>query len=138
MIPAHITAEELHSIGAPAVVPSESPSEDFGVVFEDDGQTGYFYALDLSSGGQAIVDATHIYNVQQVQDRDRPSSVKIGWSTNGWSAVLLINDYPHAVFDFQGQRGYCRSGFPQSSIGSLWPRSAHTWSDQALNLFSEP
>ena len=122
--------------GVPLVVTSESPSEYFGAVFEDDAQTGYFYALHLSPDGQAIVDAVHIYNVEQVQDRARSSTVRIAWSQDGKNVALLINDYPHAVFDFEAQVGYCRSGFPPSSIGTTWAKHVHRWSDQALRPFA--
>ena len=129
------SVQQILQVGTPAVLPSESPSQDFGVVFEDDGQTGYFYALHVSAEGQAIVDALQIYNVPQVQDRERPSTIGIVWAANGKSAALFINDYPHAVFDFESQRGYCRSGFPPSSIGTLWPKAGHTWSDHVLTPF---
>ena len=132
----HVTASQDLTVGNAMVVHGESPSANLAAVFEDDGQTGYFYALDLSFGSQPIVDAAHIYNVQQVEDRDVPSTIKVGWSANGKSAVLLINDYPHAVFDFQAKLGYCRSGFPSGSLDSAWSKDGHGWSDEALNLFS--
>ena len=42
----------------------------------------------------------HIYNVASVTDKDKASTVRIGWTADGCKVVLLINDYPHAVFDF--------------------------------------
>ena len=50
------------------------------VVFEDDGETGYFYACETVSG--PILDALHIYNVKAVSDRDVPSEFKLGWSSS--------------------------------------------------------
>ncbi len=81
-------------------------------VFEDDGRTGYFYALDESLEGNPILDAVHIYNVEDISDAHIPSDVKIGWSEDSQKCVLLINGYPHAAFDFVGKNGYCRSGYP--------------------------
>jgi hypothetical protein len=52
---------------------SESGSEPFATVFEDDGETGYFYAMDLRREEQ-IVDAVHIYNVASMVDRQRVSA----------------------------------------------------------------
>ena len=37
-----------HRAGDAVVVESEAPTGGFAVVFEDGGQTGYFYGLDLS------------------------------------------------------------------------------------------
>jgi hypothetical protein len=75
-------------------------------VFEDDGRTGYFYALDESLEGNPILDAVHIYNVEDISDAHIPSDVKIGWSEDCQKCVLLINGYPHAAFDFVGKNGY--------------------------------
>ena len=42
----HIVAKTPLQIGTPLVVEGPSPEGDFAAVFEDDGETGYFYALD--------------------------------------------------------------------------------------------
>ena len=131
-----ITACEELVVGRPAVTQGESPFGRYTAIFEDDGETGYFYALDSSAGEQPIVDAVHIYNGYDVSDGDRPSTVKVGWSASGQAAVLLINDQPHAVFDFEGRQGYCRTGFPPSGTGSPWSPSGHAWSEEALALFA--
>ena len=103
-------------------------------VFEDDGETGYFYAVDRSVREQPIQDALHIYNVASVTDKVRPSTVKIGWADDGLKAVLLINDYPHAVFDFAAQQGYCRTGFPPPGVGP-WSQQGHEWNEACIALF---
>ena len=123
---------ELH-VGVETLIEAPSPGSSFCVVFEDDGETGYLYGLDLSRDGNPILDALHIYNVAQVSDRAIPSAVKLLWSTDGLKAALTINGFIHAVFDFQAQRGYCRSGFPPSSSFSA---QGHAWSDDALQLFA--
>ena len=73
---------------------SDSLTHPHSAFFEDDGETGYFYALDLTRSDEMIVDAVHIYNVANVSDRERESSISILWSANGMSCALLINDYP--------------------------------------------
>ncbi|MGP0017489.1 MAG: DUF2251 domain-containing protein [Candidatus Sulfotelmatobacter sp.] len=60
--------------------------------FEDEGETDYFYALDLLRTPDKILDAVHIYNVANVVDRDRPSQVDIVWSEDGSKCALLINN----------------------------------------------
>ena len=119
--------------GEEAYLDSKSAANDFAVVFEDDGTTGYFYALDTAREDQMILDAVHIYNAEELEDKDISSVAAIVWSASGEQAVLLINDYPHAVFDFSAERGYCRTGFPPPSPD--WSSEGHEWDDVALEFF---
>jgi hypothetical protein len=115
----------------------DSPSSSFSGVFEDDGQTGYFYAYDRAAPEQArILDACHIYNVANITDRDRPSEVEVIWTTDGLKAALLINDYAHAVIDFRARRAYCRTNFPPPT--GPWRAEARApWNDGLLADFYE-
>ena len=126
-----IGLEEEIQVGNEVVLSSDSPTAGYGVVFEDEGTVGYLYAVEFSGEHAGIVDAMHIYNVSSIVDRDRPSTIQIVWSDDGLKAALLINDYPHAVFDFVNHRGFCRTNFP--SPGPNWTR--HEWSDQAFEDF---
>ncbi|GKX56541.1 hypothetical protein SOASR030_26530 [Leminorella grimontii] len=129
----YVTAQDELIVGNELVVESEAPEGAFAAVFEDDGQTGYFYALDHSIEGNPIQDAVHIYNVEDVTDGDKPSDVQIGWSEDGRKCVLLINGYPHGAFNFESQRGYCRTGFPDA-FGE-WSKEGHQWDDDAVERF---
>lgn len=119
-------------VGNPSLLESKSTEASFAVVFEDEGDTGYFYALNTELK-QPIVDALHIYNVVNVDDKHIPSKVQIAWSRDGLKAALLINDYLHAVFDFESKRGFCRSGFPPPM--EEWSPLGHEWSDEVYKLF---
>jgi hypothetical protein len=125
------TGQVIH-VGTPVVIKDSSPSTDYAVVFEDDGETGYFYGLDTRIPSDPILDALHIYNVDNISDRDIPSTAKIIWSNDGLKSVLLINAYPHAIFNFETKRGYCRTGFPTSK---RWSKEGHEWNEQALEFF---
>ncbi len=83
------------------------------VIFEDNEETGYFYAIDKYNR-LGVLDALHIYNVADVIDKNIPSILKILWTADYSKSFLSINDYYHAVFDFQRKAGYCRNGFPDS------------------------
>jgi hypothetical protein len=132
-MPVQFVANETITVGKPITVEGPSPHTQFGAVFEDDGETGYFYGLDFSRKENPIVDAMHIYNVAEISDRHKPSVIKILWSQDGMKAALLVNDYPHAIFDFESKRGYCRTGFP--SPDRKWTKHDHTWDDEAIGLF---
>lgn len=131
--PALGVAEQTIRVGEPVVIEARSPTKSLAVVFEDDGETGYFYALDTTRTDQPMVDALHIYDVAGVTDRDKPSVVQIRWSGDGLKAALLINDYPHAVFDFESRRGYCRTNFPPPD--RRWTQHSHAWDDAAMEHF---
>lgn len=130
---AMIYAETQFTVGAETVLESGSPENSFMVVFEDDGDTGYFYGLDSSRDGNPILDALHIYNVANVTDKHLPSNVQIVWSGDGNKSLLLINGYPHAAFNFVAKRGYCRTNFPPPD--KKWTQYSHEWSDGVLELF---
>jgi hypothetical protein len=128
-----LVAQENITIGKEITIFGESPGGRFSTVFEDDTETAYFYALDGEKVGNQICDAVHIYNVKNVADKDIPSKIEIVWSEDGLRSALLINDYPHAVFDFEEKRGYCRTNFPPSN--KKWTNFEHEWTDDALELF---
>lgn len=129
----HLVAKETLVVGQPSEIFGESHLGRFATVFEDDGETGYFYALDGENKDNQICDALHIYDVSNVVDVDVASEVEILWSEDGLKSVLLINNYPYAVFDFESRRGYCRTNFPKPN--STWTRFDHQWDDAALVLF---
>ncbi|SQI43320.1 Uncharacterized protein conserved in bacteria [Leminorella richardii] len=129
----YVTAQDELIVGSEIAVESNAPEGDLAAVFEDDGDTGYFYALDYSVEGNPIQDAVHIYNAEDVTDGEKPSEVKIGWSEDSRKCVLLINGYPHGAFNFDTKRGYCRTGFPDS-IGE-WSKEGHQWDDAVDRFF---
>jgi len=83
------------------------------VVFEDNEETGYFYAVERSNGLK-VLDALHIYDTKDLVDKNRSSTIKILWSEDESIALLSINNYYHALFDFKNKAGYCRTGFPEN------------------------
>ena len=129
-----LAAEQTITVGNKVVVEGPSPSQQVGVVFEDDGETGYLYGLDFAKQDNPIVDALQIYNVNHVTDRHKPSQVQLVWSSDGLKAALMINQHPHAIFDFEAKRGYCRTGFPPP-MHTGFSTEGHAWDDEALELF---
>jgi hypothetical protein len=126
--------EQAFRVGSDVFFSEDAPGGQHSAFFEDDGETGYFYAVDLTQSDNVILDAVQIYNVQNVADRDRPSVLSIVWSADGLKCALLINNYPHAGFDFAARRGYCRTNFPNftNKSESAWSSADHSWSDDAI------
>lgn len=100
--------------GSDIYLSSTSRLQNYSVVFEDDGNTGYFYALDYTQKLEnPIVGALFIYNKDQITDKDKDSLFQIGWSKDGRKAMLTINKYVHGVFNFDNKQGYYLASYPQ-------------------------
>lgn len=113
---------------------SRSVSQPIMVVFEDDGDTGYFYALDLGrSQSERIVDVLQIYLVSP-DTRGCVRLIRIAWSADGCKAGLLVDGDIEAVFDFDGRRGMSRSGFPAAP--GQWSRAVPLSHDQLRAAFA--
>jgi hypothetical protein len=107
---------------------SFSPESPYGVVFEDDGQTAYFYAVEKDKEGESlrVLDALHIREtgVEPEVDAEEPmaadpavpgqktSKLQIVWSRDWMKSALVIDGLCHALFDFTAQGGYNINEFP--------------------------
>ncbi|HVS95383.1 MAG TPA: DUF2251 domain-containing protein [Puia sp.] len=100
---------------------SFSPESQFGVVFEDDGEAAYFYAVekDPNGAGLRILDALHIHE----RDGDDappagPSRLQVLWAKDWKKCALLVDGYVHALFDFATHGGYNVNEFPPPN--AIW------------------
>jgi hypothetical protein len=122
--------------GTPLVLDSDSPQAGFGVVFEDDGETGYFYAIDLDDEAPRILDAVQIYDVDdaaEIRSAHAALAIRIVWSADGTKAGLFLANKLNAAFDFSRRAGYCLSGYPGAGDG--WTRHDWRWAKAAGDLF---
>ena len=86
-------AEAKITIGTPdTCVDSTSEGGTTGVVFEDDGTTGYLYAVRPGTTME-LFDALHIYDVANVVDRQTPVTLQVFWDVAGTAAVLLLKGF---------------------------------------------
>jgi hypothetical protein len=68
----HLGIEEKIMVGTPdTIVDSTALGGERSVIFEDDGTTGYFYAVRPGAELE-ILDALHVYDVVNVTDRHIP------------------------------------------------------------------
>lgn len=99
--------------GQPARLEAQSPSGSSLVVLEDDGETGYLYALVPGRDGRpAIADAVQVYIAPASGAASAEVGVRLEWSADGERCGLTLDGELQAVFDFRAQLGACRSGFP--------------------------
>jgi hypothetical protein len=131
-----VVAKEAFQAGRPLVVDADSPIGRYATVFEDDGETGCFYAVDTDvEDGNPVQDALLVYAVADVIDAELASTLEIGWSRDGLKALLLINDAPHAAFDFERRQGWCLLGLPETALDKTWSKRPRLWSDDVEALF---
>lgn len=109
-----IYTEESLQVGQTTSIDSEADNGNC-VVFQDNGETGYFYAIDKINEELVVLDALHVYNVKDVVIAEEACLVKILWTEDNTMAILSINNYYHALFDFKNKKGYSRTGFPEAS-----------------------
>jgi len=131
-----IVASEALLVGRPLVVDADSPAGRYATVFEDDGRTGVFYAVDTDvEDGNPVQDALLVYVAADVTDAELVSALEIGWSDDGLKALLLINDQPHAAFDFAARQGWCQLALPESAVSKAWSKGARGWREDVEALF---
>ena len=139
--------------GEDLFIESASPENSFGVVFEDDGDTAYFYAVerDREGAGLQVLDALHIYEGGGEEGdkgageegggerasevgRERAgeaSKLQIVWSRDWLKCALVIDGRCHAVFDFEAHGGYNISEFPPPN--EIWTRGDRKLTGEVIN-----
>jgi hypothetical protein len=123
---------EVSKIGDKLVMQAKAPAGESVVVFEDDGDTGYFYALARNAAGEMeLLDALHIYNAE-ADLRGTDVRLELAWSEDGERAGLRVNAALWALFDFPRQTGWSRSNFPPPP--GLWRMDGErpSWDDALI------
>jgi hypothetical protein len=135
-MPLKIVASEALRVGRPLVVDADSPAGRYATVFEDDGTSGVFYAVDTDvEDANPVQDALLVYVAADVTDAELDSTLEIGWSDDGLKALLLINDQPHAAFDFAKRQGWCQLALPEAAVSKGWSKGPRAWNDAVETLF---
>jgi len=126
-------AQQTFQPGRNVFVVNDSPCGPYSAFFDDDGEAGYFYAVDLTAD-ELVLDVVPVYEAASVSEPSRKSSMSIVWSADGQKCALLINGCPHAAFDFAQRRGFSRTAEPMTFRRNrgAWPGSDHRWSEAAV------
>ncbi len=134
--------------GQDLFIESFSPENHFGVVFEDDGEAAYFYAIEKDGQGEGmrILDALHIHESAEREEGNddagdfspgtgkdlaaKPAELKIVWTRDWKKCALVIDGYVHALFDFEMQGGYNINEFPPPN--SIWTNGDRKLTDELI------
>ena len=120
------------TIGSKFVLQVDAPSREVTVVFEDDGDTGYLYALaPLASGELELLDALHIYNAE-ADLRGSDIRLELTWSDDSKLAGLCLNASLWALLDFGAQTGWTRSNFPPPAGRWRMSEARPDWDDSLV------
>ena len=130
--------------GEDVFIESISPENRYGVVFEDDGETAYFYALEMdeSGAGMKVLDALHIYEAPDPDDPPPPgagngpekSRLLIVWSKDWMKCALVLDGYCQAIFDFEAHGGYSINEFPEPN--DIWTQGDRKLTNELIHTCS--
>ncbi|MBS1664242.1 MAG: DUF2251 domain-containing protein [Bacteroidetes bacterium] len=137
----YLMQEQQWTPGEDLFVESLAPENRYGVVFEDDGEAAYFYAVqkDEEGGGISILDALHIHESEEPLDGEEyapatepanPKPLLIIWSRDWLKCALIIDGFCHALFDFENQGGYNINEFPPPN--EFWTKGDRKLTDEMI------
>ena len=112
----------------PAVYATPFESTGFGVIFQDDGDTGYFFATDESQVD--ILDTLIVYRAGDDDRLNEGEAAYVVYSADAQRAGLYYHGEFQAVFDFRQKTGCCRRGEPDP-VGD-WCTSGHAWDPEMV------
>jgi hypothetical protein len=96
----------------------------YGLVFDDDGETGYLYVT--SEDFSEVLDALHLYNSDTEYAPKPGETAYFLWSRKFGRAGLFYHNMYIAIVDFEDARACCRSGYPEPPEDG-WCTSSHRW-----------
>ncbi|GGB10054.1 DUF2251 domain-containing protein [Puia dinghuensis] len=128
----YLMQEQDWVAGEDLFVESFSPENSYGVVFEDDGETAFFYAVekDKTSGELRVLDALHIHESNEDDPEPATAQLKIIWSKDWLKVALVIDDHVHALFDFEAHGGYNINEFPPPN--DFWTQGDRKLSNEMI------
>jgi hypothetical protein len=85
---ATVDADQMITPGDKSCVDSTSPTTSFATFFEDDGDTGYFCAIERAGSDITILDALQVCVV--AVEPAEPRQLQIVWSRDGLKSALLV------------------------------------------------
>lgn len=131
----YLMQEQKWVPGEDLFIESFASENRYGVVFEDDGEAAYFYAVekDENGAGLSILDALHIYERKENEEAAEATEAKpllIIWARDWMKCALVIDGYCHALFDFEAHGGYNINEFPPPN--EFWTKGDRKLTDELI------
>ncbi|HEY4337948.1 MAG TPA: DUF2251 domain-containing protein [Puia sp.] len=128
----YLMQEAEWTAGEDLFLESFAPENSYGVVFEEDGETAFFYAVEKPpAGGELrVLDALHIHETDEETPRLPPAQLKIIWSRDWLKCALVIDGHVHALFDFEAHGGYNINEFPAPN--DFWTQGDRKLSNELI------
>lgn len=152
----YLMQEREWTPGQDLFIESRSPESNFGTVFEDDGDSAYFYAVEMDKEGTGlkVLDALHIFETDEgrgdavadagVEDEPgdddklrltagQPVKLLVVWSRDWEKCALVIGGLCHAIFDFKAHGGYSINEFPPPN--DVWTKGDRKMTIERIDNF---
>ncbi|HEY4109250.1 DUF2251 domain-containing protein [Puia sp.] len=126
----YLMQDAIWTAGEGLFIESFAPENAYGVVFEDDGDAAFFYAVEKNNDELRILDALHIHEMDEEAEPLPPAQLKIIWSRDWLKCALVIDDHVHALFDFEAHGGYNINEFPPPN--DFWTKDGRLLSDDLI------
>jgi len=146
----YLMQEQAFVPGEDTFIESFSAENNYGVVFEDDGETGYFYAVekDKDGPGLRVLDALHIYEADEFlaakeaiagasggappkEQTEKTSQLLIIWSRDWMKCALVVDGQCQAIYNFETQRGYNINEFPPPN--DIWTKGDRKLTNELIS-----
>ena len=126
--------EQKWTPGQDLFLESSSPENRYGVIFEDDGEAAYFYAVEKDEQGEGlrVLDALHIHEPGDGAPSS-PTDLKLIWSRDWLKCALVLDGFVHALFDFENQGGYNINEFPPPN--DFWTQGDRKLTPELIHRF---
>jgi hypothetical protein len=87
----YLMQEQEWTPGQDLFIESFSPENTFGTVFEDDGDSAYFYAVEKDAGGTGlrVLDALHIFETEEEEMGNAEDDAAVANAAEGADAADL-------------------------------------------------
>jgi hypothetical protein len=138
----YLMQEREWTPGQDLFIESLSPENYFGTVFEDDGDSAYFYAVEMDKEGTGlkVLDALHIFETDEgpgdaelLLTAGQPVKLLVVWSRDWEKCALVIGGLCHAIFDFKAHGGYSINEFPPPN--SFWTKGDRKMTIERIDNF---
>jgi len=113
----------------PSTYPLAFEQAGFGLVLDDDGETGYLYIT--SADFEDVYDSLHIYNSTGPEAPSQGDELHILYNSRLMKAGLYYRAMFWAIIDYAKSEACCRSGQPPSKAGG-WCTSSHSWNEKMI------